>query len=78
MRPLICRRALLRGLFAMPAVVAASSLMPLRGELLNHTLPMDGGFRLSNELAQDLCRQMFELTKMGMRRSAELRSLFEA
>jgi hypothetical protein len=28
---LIARRSLLRGLFAIPAIVAASSLMPLRG-----------------------------------------------
>ena len=29
--PLIHRRALLRGLFAAPAIVAAGSLMPIRG-----------------------------------------------
>lgn len=32
--PLIERRALLRGLFAMPAIVAASSLMPIRGVIV--------------------------------------------
>lgn len=31
MSSIITRRSLLRGLFAMPAVVAASSLMPVRG-----------------------------------------------
>ena len=36
---MIARRSLLRGLFAAPAIVAAASLMPIRGISLSQLLP---------------------------------------
>lgn len=41
MSSIITRRSLLRGLFAAPAIVAASSLMPIRGIVMDAAYVID-------------------------------------
>jgi hypothetical protein len=61
MTQLIHRRSLLRGLFTAPAVVAASSLMPLRGVIM----PIDyEGWRIVTD--SDLSFRLDDLSLSGV------------
>jgi hypothetical protein len=64
---MITRRSILRGLFAAPAVVAASSLMPIRGIVMPPELLLDPyyfrGFYFYSDFYGSLQSQWDELFK---------------